>query len=126
MPVFAAGECGDGFLIVSTDAIEYVQRPHTLETITDAYAILTTGESMVPEFWPEDKAWVNPRLPPARNKPCVFYAIDEAGDRKATIKRLISWTADEWLVEQHNPARKFKLKRAEWGQCHRIVGKFNA
>jgi phage repressor protein C with HTH and peptisase S24 domain len=126
MPVYAAAEGGDGFIIVSKDAIEYVERPHILESVPDAYAILVTGESMVPAFEPEDKAWVNPRLPPARNKDCVFYEIDEYNDCKATIKRLISWTDDHWLVQQYNPAKRFKLPRPRWNRCHRVVGKFNA
>lgn len=126
MPVYAAAEGGDGFIIVSKDAIEYVERPHILESVQDAYAILVTGESMVPAFEPEDKAWVNPRLPPARNKDCVFYEIDEYNDCKATIKRLVSWTDDHWLVQQYNPAKRFKLPRPRWNRCHRVVGKFNA
>ena len=126
MPVYSAAEGGDGFIIVSRDAIEYVERPHILESVSDAYAILVTGESMVPAFEPEDKAWVNPRLPPARNKDCVFYEIDEYNDSKATIKRLVSWTDSHWLVQQYNPPKKFKLPRPQWNRCHRVVGKFSA
>lgn len=126
MPVYSAAEGGSGFVIVSKDAIEYVERPHILESVTDAYAILVTGDSMVPAFEPEDKAWVNPRLPPARNKDCIFYEIDEYNDSKATIKRLISWTDAHWLVQQYNPPKKFKLPRPQWNRCHRVVGKFSA
>lgn len=126
MPVYAAAEAGDGFIIVSKDAIEYLERPYILESVPDAYAILVTGESMVPAFEPEDKAWINPRLPPARNKDCIFYEADEYSDCKATIKRLISWTDGFWLVQQYSPAKKFKLPRPQWNRCHRVVGKFNA
>jgi len=126
MPVYSAAEGGNGFIIVSRDAIEYVERPHILESVTDAYAILVTGESMVPAFEPEDKAWVNPRLPPSKNKDCVFYEIDEYNDSKATIKRLIAWTDEYWLVQQYNPPKRFKLPRPQWGRCHRVVGKFSA
>lgn len=126
MPVYSAAEGGDGFIIVSKDPIEYVRRPHTLEAVSDAYAILVTGESMKPAFRPEDKAWVNPRLPPAKDKDCVFYSIDEYNESKATIKHLIAWTDDYWLVEQHNPPKRFKLPRPVWNLCHRIVGKFSA
>ncbi len=124
MPVYASAEGGAGAMIVSTDAIEYVVRPHTLEAVTDAYAILIDGESMIPAYEPGDKAWVNPLLPPMRNMDHIFYDVDNQ-DKHATIKRLVSWTDKDWVVKQYNPLKEFKLPRSTWAKCHRVVGKFN-
>lgn len=125
MPVYAAAEGGGGHLIVSTDPIEYVPRPHTLQAVEDAYAILIVGESMVPAFEPGDTAWVNPRLPRMRDADAIFYALGEAGYEKATIKRLVGWTDTDWTVKQWNPPKSFKLSRLEWPKAHRVVGKFS-
>lgn len=123
MPVFASAEGGSGVIILSTDPIEYVRRPYTLENISDAYAILITGDSMDPAFEPGDTAWVNPRLSFVRGCDVILYNIQD--EQKATIKRLVSWTEHHWTLRQHNPQKTFKLARADWHICHRVVGKFS-
>lgn len=126
MPVYAAAEGGNGTMIISTDEIDRIPRPYTLEGITEAYGILITGESMVPAFRPGDTAWVNPRLPPIRDCEVILYQLDEHnGEAVATIKQLVGWTDREWLVQQWNPPKKFKLDRGLWKTCHRVVGKFS-
>jgi len=124
MPVYAAAEGGDGNLILSTDPLEYVKRPYTLENIDDAYGIHIVGESMFPAFEPGDVAWINPRLPPIRGTDVVLYSVNGHGDAHASIKRLVSWTDTEWTVQQWNPAKSFALLRKDWPKVHRVVGKF--
>lgn len=124
MPVYAATEGGDGHLIVSTDEIDRVPRPYTLEGISDAYAILVTGESMVPAYRPGDYAWVNPRLPPMKGEDCIIYSVNEHDEAVATIKEMVSWTARAWTLKQHNPAKTFPLDRTIWNKHHRVVGNF--
>jgi len=123
MPVFASAEGGSGAIILSTDPIEYVRRPYTLENISDAYAILITGDSMDPAFEPGDTAWVNPRLPFIRDCDVILYNVQD--EQTATIKRLVSWTDQQWTLKQYNPPKTFKLSRADWRICHRVVGKFS-
>lgn len=126
MPVYAAAEGGFGTMIVSTDEIDRIPRPYTLEGIAEAYGILITGESMVPAFRPGDTAWVNPRLPPIRDCEVILYQVDDRdGEAVATIKQLAGWTEREWQVQQWNPAKKFRLDRGLWKTCHRVVGKFS-
>jgi len=126
MPVYAAAEGGNGTMIVSTDEIDRIPRPYTLEGIAEAYGILITGESMVPAFRPGDTAWVNPRLPPIRDCEVILYQLnDRNGEAVATIKQLIGWNDREWQVQQWNPPKKFKLDRGLWKTCHRVVGKFS-
>ena len=125
MPIFSAAEGGDGYIIISSDTIEHLPRPYTLEGIPEAYGILIVGESMIPAFKPGETAWVNPRLPPQRDSEVILYELgDETGDARALIKELISWTATHWTVKQYNPEQVFKLERALWSRCHRVVGKF--
>ena len=124
IPVYASAEGGEGSLIVSHDEIGRAPRPHVLEGVKDAYAILITGTSMDPAYKPGDRAWVNPTLPPARGTDCILYAVDETGEAKATIKEMVNWSDAEWALKQHNPAKKFKLDRGIWITHHRVVGNF--
>jgi phage repressor protein C with HTH and peptisase S24 domain len=125
MPVYASAEGGDGALIISTDPIEYVPRPYLLSGVKEAYAILITGESMVPAFKPGQKAWVDPRLPPMRGEECIFYSINhDKGEERALVKELVASNPQAWTVQQWNPPKAYDLAKTEWNKVHRIVGKF--
>lgn len=125
LPVYAAAEGGGGTVILPSDPVGYARRPHTLEAVKDAYAILINGESMAPAYRPGDTAWVDPSMPLRRDTDVIVYAVEEVhGEAKATIKELVSWTDTEWSLRQINPPKQFKLPRANWQTAHRVVGKF--
>ena len=124
IPVYASAEGGEGCLIVSHDEIGRAPRPHVLDGVKDAYAILITGTSMVPAYKPGDRAWVNPTLGPSRETDCILYAVDDTGEAKATIKEMVNWSDTAWTLRQHNPAKTFKLDRGVWITHHRVVGNF--
>lgn len=126
MKVYASAEGGEGELIVDTDPIDYVDRPYTLADVEKAYAIVVTGESMVPAFKPGDRAWVNPEVAPKGGDDCVVYSKHhELGEMRVLIKEFIKATPTHWLLRQHNPAKDLKLAKAEWQRCYKVVGKFN-
>lgn len=125
-PIFAAAKGGDGHVIVTFDAIEYVKRPAILEGVRDAYGILLTGESMIPAYWPGDMALVHPHLHPSRDSDVVLYHVSPTNEAEAIIKRLVSFNDREWSLKQYNPALEFTESRADWTICHRVVGKYNA
>lgn len=125
-PVYASAEGGPGEIIRSTDPIDFVPRPAPVAHVKEAYGLIITGESMMPEFNPGDVALVNPKLPLIGGKAFIFYA-EMDGEARATIKRLRRATPSEWLVSQHNPprgrAKDFTLPRGEWQWAHRVFGK---
>ena len=129
LPVYGAAEGGNGHVVISTDPVDYVRRPAPLASVRDGYAVIVVGESMVPAFEPGDLALVHPHLPPVPNVDVVLYTADEAGEVKATIKRLIRSTPTEWHLRQWNPPdgkkADFTLSRKVWTRCHRIVGKYS-
>lgn len=128
LPVFSAVEGGPGEMVVSTDPIEWVQRPWFLREVKEGYAVVVTGESMIPVYEPGDIVIVNPRLPAIVNKNAIFVSGEDRGDFTATVKRLIRSTATEWHVRQHNPPEggtsDFTLLKAEWTKALRIVGRY--
>lgn len=125
LPIFAAVEGGDGDLVISTEAVDLVPRPWYLGEVKDGYGVIVTGESMVPAYEPGDMAIVNPRLTYMRGKIHIFTAESENSHFKATIKRLVSVTDTDWIVEQFNPPKEFKLPKSIWTHAKRVVGKYN-
>jgi transcriptional regulator with XRE-family HTH domain len=125
-PVHTAAEGGPGEILVETDPIDFIPRPGPLEHVRDAYGLVITGTSMIPEYRPGETALVNPRMPVIPGEIYIFYAEKE-GEARATIKQLVRATEREWRVEQHNPPtgkpREFVLPRREWRWAHRVVGK---
>jgi transcriptional regulator with XRE-family HTH domain len=129
LPVHGAAEGGKGAVIVTTDPVEYVARPHPLLSVKDSYGVIVVEDSMVPEFEPNDIALVHPHLPPTAGKTCVFYSKKPDGTVYALIKRLRRVTPDAWHVRQWNPGdgdkHDFTLKRSEWQICHVTVGRYS-
>jgi phage repressor protein C with HTH and peptisase S24 domain len=126
-PVHAAAEGGGGYLIVSSDPVDFIPRPAPLVNVRAAYGILIVGTSMEPEFRQGDTALVHPSLPVMADEPHIFYSESD-GEGRATIKTLRRQTADNWLVSQHNPPeggkKDFTLPRREWQWAHRVIGSY--
>ena len=127
-PVHASAEGGPGQIIVSHEAVDFMDRPARLIHVRDSYGLLITGTSMEPEYRQGDTALVNPHLPVIPGEVYIFYA-EKAGEARATIKHLRRVTTDKWLVSQHNPtefmAKDFALPRREWQWAHRVIGKYS-
>ncbi|MBN7778863.1 helix-turn-helix transcriptional regulator [Nitratireductor aquimarinus] len=128
LPLYAAARGGDGHVIVTFEAIEYLKMPTILEGVRGGYGLLITGESMSPAYRPGDMALVNPNLPPQRDTDVVLYHTPpgDTGDTEAIIKRLDGLNDREWTLEQYQPPKIFKEFRADWPVCHRVVGKYNS
>lgn len=78
---------------------------------------------MQPEIEPGDTLIINPRMPALPGTTCVFYhEVD--GEARATVKRLLRATGDNWSLRQWNPDKEFLLKRNEWRVVHRVLGKY--
>lgn len=129
MPVYASaeGSNGDGALILEVDPIEYVPKPQPLENVRNAYGILIEGESMEPAYEAGDTAWINPVLGPRRNTDVILYVNDDmgSGEKRAVIKRLVTWNDTHWTLRQYNPPKDFQLPRDPWRVCHRVIGKLS-
>lgn len=127
LPVYSGAQGGGGKLIVSPDIVDRVEMPAALKDVMGAYGIMIDGNSMEPEYWPGDVAWVNPHLRPMRGKNHIFYHTPPLGEEaEAIVKRLNGWNDKDWDLQQWNPARQFKEPRKLWPICHRVVGKYDA
>lgn len=125
LPVFAAAMGGDGHVIITFDAIDYVRRPPVVENVRDAYGVLIIGESMIPAYEPGDLGIVHPHLPPTRDTNVVLFHTPPVHEAEAIVKRLLTFNDTEWSLRQYNPARDFKELRVDWPVCHRLVAKYD-
>jgi phage repressor protein C with HTH and peptisase S24 domain len=128
LPIHSSAEDGAGFIIVTSDAVDWLPRPPPVAQVRKAYGLYITGDSMVPELEPGDIALVNPNLPVIPDTTCIFYGARE-DEVRATIKRLRRKTGNAWYLRQWNPPEgmkaDFTLSRQEWPICHRVVGKYS-
>jgi transcriptional regulator with XRE-family HTH domain len=127
LPIYAAAMGGEGHVIVTFDAIDWVKRPAVLQNVIGGYGLMIRGESMIPAYWPGDTALVHPHLPPVRDTDVIlFHTPPQGGEAEAIIKRLVGISDRDWTLEQYRPAKTFKEMRADWPVCHRVVGRYNA
>lgn len=122
-PVFGAVEAGEGIVIVSSDPVEYRPMPPHLEAVREAYGVFIENESMIPRYEPGEVAEVAPHRPVRRNVDVVLQGRGADGERRAIIKRLLGWTDTEWHIRQYNPPRDYVVSKAEWPECHIVIGR---
>jgi SOS-response transcriptional repressor LexA len=126
MPVYSSAEGGQGVLVIDTDPIDWVERPHTLAHVRRAFAIVVSGDSMVPAYKPNDRAWVNPQRRPIAGQDCVVYQNNETlGEERLLIKEFVRETEADFVVKQHNPPKELKLSKRDWHRIYLVTGRFN-
>jgi phage repressor protein C with HTH and peptisase S24 domain len=126
-PIYSAAEGGPGEILRSTDPVDWWPRPVEVLRVSGAYGMYVVGTSMEPEFEPGQVAVINPNLPHVFGKPYIFYGETEAGQVRASIKKIRHFSDERWYVRQHNPPEgqkhDFVMLRKIWGAAHRIVGR---
>ncbi len=127
LPIFGAAESGVGSVIVSEEAIDFIDRPNPLRNVRGGYGLLVANNFMFPEFELGDIALVNPHLPPMPDTTCIFYA--EVKEQSfGRIRRLTAIKPALWHVTAWHPPEGVEaiaeLARAEWPKCHRIIGRY--
>lgn len=126
IPVYDAAAGGEGHLIVSTEASEYVEAPPLLRNIKGAYGIRITGDSMAPDYANGSIAFVNPARTQVLGQPHIFYDHDpRTGEAQAIIKNLVGSTEHKWKVEQTNPRKTFSIEKVDWPVCHFVAARYS-
>lgn len=121
LPVYATTDGGDGTLVMSSDPVRTIDRPASLEGISDAYAVIIRGDSMGQIAPSGATVCVDPHIPARKGDLCIFRS-QKNGDFISVIKELISETADNWRVKRYWPEEKeFILKKRDWQECHVVV-----
>lgn len=131
LPVYAAAEGGVGEVILTYDAIEWVQRPAPLMGVPGAFAMYVVGESMLPVYRPGDILLIHPARPPRADDDVLVVLADRQGQGfRALVKRLRRMAADQIHLHQFNPPAgqmaDFSLDRADIAQVYLVAGSYRS
>ena len=121
LPVYASAQGGDdGALIMSSEPIEWIERPESLQNVRAAFGVYITGDSMEPAFHAGNIAVIDPARPVTRGKNVLLVGRGANNEQVALLKILEGETSTHWKVRQLNPARYFTLAKADWPYCYLV------
>ncbi len=117
----AAGSI-QGHTTMTTERIEEVPRPAGLKNSLNAYALRTSGESMIPRYFPRDILYINPDQDVRAGDHVVIQVRmhDQAGI-ETWVKRFDGYENDEVLTWQYNPPARLTFKRRFVISIHRVL-----
>jgi len=119
LPVYGAAMGGSGGDFYNDGhPKEYVQRPHNLGGVMNAYALYMYGTSMEPRYFEGEMLYINPNKPVRKG---CFVAV-EKNDGSGLVKQFVSKNNDFLVLRQFNPAQELRIPLAEIKVIHRVVG----
>jgi phage repressor protein C with HTH and peptisase S24 domain len=113
------------------DVLDYLQRPPSLASDKDAYALTILSDSMFPRFSPGERVAVSPRAPVSIGDDVIIQLRgprvandDPEADRVKTVlvKRLIRRTASHVELRQFNPDMTIRIEVARVAAVHKVSG----
>ncbi|WP_262691278.1 S24 family peptidase [Kordiimonas aestuarii] len=123
LPVLGRAQGGsDGNIVMEDSAIDWAYRPVPLEGVADAFAVLVTGDSMVPKYAAGDLVYVNPEKQPRKGR----YVLVELDGHKGLVKQFDRWDGDTLVLHQFNPASELRFDRREILRVLLIIGSMDA
>lgn len=107
---------------VSSDLPEEVPCPPSLREVLGAYALVTTGESMVPRFFPGERLYVNPNQRVRPGDHVVIQTTTQDDNMTETwVKRFDSEDDAAVITSQYNPPGRIEFKRRYVRYVHRVM-----
>lgn len=97
--------------------------PYSLSTITGAYAVAVSGESMSPRYDDGEVVFVHPRRRPVKGDYVVaqIHNPNEGAPPLAFVKRLVRYSQAGLVLEQLNPAKELHFEHKAVVSVHVIV-----
>ncbi|WII95967.1 XRE family transcriptional regulator [Moraxella haemolytica] len=122
----AAGSWSEANTVTVDDAFDWLPRPMGLSE--KGFALKVQGESMLPEFRPDDYIYVEPEIAAISLKNADLVVVQKLdGKSEATFKQLIIGdTSDDMYLKPLNPnwhEQKMIPLGEEWHLVGKVVGK---
>lgn len=123
----AAGSWSEASTVTVDDAFDWLPRPMGLSE--KGFALKVQGESMLPEFRPDDYIYVEPEIVAISLKNADLVVVQKLdGKSEATFKQLIIGdTSDDMHLKPLNPnwhEQKMIPLGEEWHLVGKVVGKY--
>jgi len=109
-----------GAFMLDAEKAGVVAAPPSLEGTVDAYAVHIVGDSMEPRYRAGEIVFVHP-WKPVRKDDYVVVQIAQDGHVMGMIKRFVSQSETELVLEQLNPSQTIRLEATTIKSVHRIV-----
>lgn len=121
LPVLGKAQGGNGMVVMSGDAIDYVRRPPSLVGRTDVFALFVEEMSMAPAFTPGDLIFVERRRPRVGDHAVIEFRESPKEEVRVIIKRLAAVTGSSLRLEQYNPHKILEIKAASVIRIQRVM-----
>ena len=121
----AAGSWTDTVAVTLDDVIEYLPRPADLSA--KGFCLVVRGESMLPEFKPNEIIYVEPEIGFWDLKNGDLVVVQEANNSEATFKQLVIGETSEDIYLRplnKNWHEQRMIPKSEWTLVGKVVGKW--
>lgn len=105
------------FLDMKAAVHEMVERPASLSSVEEAYAVYMADRSMQPKYEPGQLLYVHPYRP-ARN---LDYVVVRLTNNRYVVRRFVSEAAGKVTLTQLNPEKEIEFDRSEVIAVQKIV-----
>nr|WP_298644148.1 XRE family transcriptional regulator [uncultured Tistrella sp.] len=123
LPVFGrGGRSCEGMLRLDGDAVQYIDRPRSLDRAPAAYAVFVHDTSMEPRYSPGQVVLVNPARPVTPGCYVVARFPGADGVTLGAVRRLVAQAEGVVLTETLNPLVRYRDAEDMVAALHRVVG----
>jgi phage repressor protein C with HTH and peptisase S24 domain len=116
----AAASLAGSFNIVGTEP-DTVPCPPALRDVPEAYALKTTGESMVPRYLPGDRLYINPNQSARPGDHVVLQTHHNNDTTETWVKRYEGADKTHIFVYQYNPPARISFDKRYVNYMHRVL-----
>lgn len=123
IPLYSSALAGPDGAVTIGEAMEMTDAPAALNTVTNAYSVRVSGESMEPRYFAGEIVYVHPSMPIKRGD-FIIAQIAENGNEGAIqgyVKRFISIDDKMLVMEQLNPRKEMRIPRNRVQSVHKII-----
>lgn len=112
----------DGEFEMNGNVIDVVWAPPQISEISDAYAVIVSGDSMSPRYEDGETAFIDPRRRPRRGDYVIAQIRkEEYGAPLAYIKRFERHNQNELVLSQFNPPKELAFPASQVVSVHFIA-----
>lgn len=123
IPVYGSAVAGvDGEFEMNGAILYEVMSPPRLNTVSEAYAVQVSGESMEPRYFDGEIVYIDPKRRVTKGNFVVAQVqLEEEGPILAFIKRFVRHNAEELVLEQYNPPKELRFDHKTVKAVHFVV-----
>lgn len=118
----AVGGINGEFLLNEGNRLADILAPPALASVSGAYAVTVSGESMEPRYFDGEVVFIHPKRRPIKGDFVVAQIHNpNEGPPLAFVKRLVRYSEAGLVLEQYNPSQELRFEHRAVISVHVIV-----